>query len=133
MQYKLIIDGTFADLNDYIKAERITMRQNGKIVNTKGNILKKESQEYIIWYIRKQLKGLTISKLVFLDYMYYEPNTKRDKDNVSGFFHKVFQDSLVLAGTLSNDGWKNIKGFKDDFDVDKNRPRIEVTIVEVGD
>jgi len=37
----------------------------------------------------------------------------------------------VLVGILDNDGWKNIKGFTDDFAVDKGSPRIEVVIVEV--
>lgn len=130
MQYKLIIPGTLPNLNDYLKAERQTIRVGGKFT-TKGNEMKQESQTYIIWHIRKQLKGVHIDKPVRLQYMIFEPNQKRDLDNVSAFIHKTVQDSLVLAGILNNDGWKNIKGFTDDFDVSKDNPRIEVVIVEV--
>lgn len=132
MQYKLIIPGTLPNLNDYLKAERQTFRKNGSFT-TKGNEMKHDTQEYIIWHIRKQLKGVHIDKPVRLQYMIFEPNQKRDLDNVSAFIHKTVQDSLVLAGVLDNDGWKNIKGFTDDFDVSKENPRIEVVIVEVGD
>lgn len=40
-------------------------------------------------------------------------------------------DALVQAGILENDGWKQIKGMADYFEVDKKYPRIEVRIEEV--
>ena len=132
MQYKLIIPGTLPNLNDYLKAERQTYRAGGKF-STRGNDLKHDTQDLIIYQIRKQLKGVHIEKPVRLQYKFFEPNQKRDLDNVSAMVHKCLQDSLVLAGILDNDGWKNIRGFTDDFDVDKSKPRIEITIVEVGD
>jgi len=130
MQYKLTIPGTLPNLNDYLKAERQTIRAGGKFT-TRGNELKQTSQDYIIYYIRQQLRGVHITKPVRLNYTIFEPNHKRDLDNVSAFIHKTVQDSLVLVGILDNDGWKNIKGFTDDFAVDKGSPRIEVVIVEV--
>lgn len=54
-------------------------------------------------------------------------------DNVSAFGRKVIQDALVVAGKLKNDGWDNIRGFCDDFAIDKEKPRIEVTIYEAGE
>ena len=132
MEYKLIIDGRLPCLNDYLKAERQTYRKGGKFT-TKGNEMKQESQEVIIWRIRQQLRGVHINRQVDLNYHYFEPNKKRDKDNVSAYARKVVQDSLVLAGVLDNDGWKNVHNSSDEFDVDKDMPRIEVTIVEVGD
>lgn len=130
MQYKLIIPGTLPNLNDYLKAERQTFRAGGKFT-TRGNEMKQNSQMLIISYIRKQLKGVHITKPVRLNYLFVEGSQKRDLDNICAFGHKVIQDSLVKAGILDNDGWKNIKGFTDDFDVDKKDPRIEVVIVEV--
>lgn len=132
MQYKLIILGTLPNLNDYLKAERQTYRKNGSFT-TKGNELKKDTQELIIWQIRQQLRGVHINNQIRLNYIFYEPNMKRDLDNISAFSHKVIQDSLVLAEIIDNDGWKNIKGYSDDFYVDKENPRIEVIIIEVGD
>ena len=132
MTYKLTIDGRLADLNDYLKAERQTYR-NGKFFTTKGNELKKDTQEVVIWSIRQQLRGIHITNPIILKYDFYEPNKKRDLDNVSAFAHKTIQDSLVLAGIIDNDGWKHIIGYVDQFYCDKENPRIEVTIVEVGD
>ena len=77
--------------------------------------------------------GIHIEKPVEIKYTYFEPNKKRDLDNISAFAHKVIQDGLVKGGLLANDGWMNIVGFSDDFYVDKENPRIEVTIREVDD
>ena len=63
--------------------------------------------------------------------MWYEPNKRRDLDNISSFGRKVIQDALVNLGVLENDGWQNIRGFNDEFRVSKDEPRIEVHIFEV--
>ena len=42
------------------------------------------------------------------------------------------QDALVKSGVLQGDGWKHIVGFSDEFYIDKENPRIEVEIREVG-
>jgi Holliday junction resolvase RusA-like endonuclease len=132
LQYTLTIDGTLPNLNDYLAAERQTIRRGGRFT-TKGNDLKQTNQEYVIYHIRQQLKAIHITSPVYLKYCFYEPNRKRDKDNISAFAHKVIQDALVKAGVLDNDGWANITGFCDAFNVDKIKPRIEVIIVEEGD
>lgn len=132
VQYKLIIKGTLPNLNDYLQAERQTFRRGGKFT-TKGNELKKSTQEVVIWQIRQQLRGVHITKPVILKYDFYEPNKKRDLDNISAFAHKIIQDSLVLAGIIDNDGWRNIKGYVDQFYCDHENPRIEILLAEVGD
>lgn len=129
MIHKLTIDGRLNNLNDYIQAERQTFRVRGKF-NTKGNIMKHKAQEHIIKCVRRDLKGLQISCPVFLHYHFYEPNEKRDLDNIASFAMKVTQDSLVLAKVIPNDGWRWIKGFSCDFDVDKDNPHIDVEIEE---
>lgn len=122
MTYKLIIDGRLAGLNELIAAER-THRQ-------KGAKLKKEAETLVRWHIRQQLRRANPKTPVMLHYHFYEPNRKRDLDNVAGFAHKIIQDSLVKEGVLANDGWDYVAGFLDLFDVDKKNPRIEVVIVE---
>ena len=37
--------------------------------------------------------------------------------------------ALVKARYLSNDGWKNIRGFEDHFEVDAKNPRVVVEIL----
>ena len=119
---KIVVPGRFASLNDFIDANR---RTHGRW--NAGNSMKQKDQKTICSCIPRGLRF----KRVFIRYMYYEPNTKRDKDNISGYFHKVFQDALVQAGCIPNDGWKVIQGFSDHFDIDTKYPRIEILIEEV--
>lgn len=118
----LTIPGRLEGLNEYIAAMN-SSRQ-------KGNRMKRRRTEEVAWHCRAQLKGWRPKTPVRLSYRYYEPNRKRDKDNVAGFAHKVVQDGLVLARVLKNDGWDDVDGFADDFAVDRKRPRIEITITE---
>ena len=132
MDYDLVLNGTMPNLNDYLHGERIAIRKNGKFT-TKGNAMKQEYQRKVVSAVRSQLRGIHIDKPVKIYYTFYEENRKRDLDNISAFAHKVIQDGLVKGGLLANDGWKNIVGFSDDFFVDKDNPRIEVTIREVDE
>lgn len=122
MEYKLIIPGVLPGLNEYINAERRNKYQAAQI--------KKQIEHLIISLCRTQLNGVKISNPVKIYYTWLEPNRKRDKDNIA-FAKKFIQDGLVKAGVLKNDGWNEIEGFTDEFDVDKNKPRIIVDIEEV--
>ena len=119
---KLIIKGKLPGLNDLREAER-THRQAGAR-------LKRSAEELIRWQIKVQLRG-QFERPVRLNYTFYEPNRKRDKDNISGFAHKVIQDSLVKERILKNDGWEYIDSYTDHFAVDKKNPRIEISIEEI--
>lgn len=131
MEYRFFISGTLPNLNDYLQAERQTIRHKGKFT-TKGNELKQTNQQVVIYAIREQLKGLKIDKPIHITYHFFEPNRKRDLDNISAFAHKVIQDAMVKSGLIANDGWKEIIGFTDVFEVDKENPRIEVILREVS-
>lgn len=122
MKYPLIIKGRLDGLNDYTSANRTNPY--------KGSKMKADNEQIVIYAIREQLKRLHIEKPVRLKFTWYEPNKKRDHDNVSSFGRKVIQDALVKCKVLQNDGWKCVTGFTDDFYCDKNNPRIEVLIVE---
>ncbi len=121
---KVIVEGRFSGMNEVIAANRV-MRGGW----SKGNAIKHEEQEIVCAYIRAA-KIRKLNPPVYLKYTFYEKNKKRDKDNISGWFHKIFQDSLVLCGKLHDDGWDYIKGFSDDFEIDKKNPRVEVEIIE---
>ena len=125
MEYKFTIPGRLDGLNEYTSANRANPYKGGK--------MKRDNESTVIWAIRSQLKDVHINKPVILKYDFYEPNKRRDLDNISSFAMKVIQDSLVKTNVLKNDGWNEILGFTTQFYLDKKNPRIEVTIVEVGD
>ena len=72
---------------------------------------------------------MTITSPVELTFHFFEKDRRRDKDNISGYAHKVIQDSLVKAKVLKNDGWNEIESYKDYFSVDSKRPRVEVMLI----
>ena len=95
-----------------------------------GALMKKYAQKQVEVFIRaaKLPRMRTPIRIV---YTFFEPNRRRDKDNISGFAHKVIQDALVGCGIIEDDGWEQIAGWTDSFALDKDRPRIEVTLIEV--
>ena len=122
---KLTINGRLPGLNEIIDASRANPRL--------GNALKQQAQNAVMWHIKTQMRGVTFSRPIRLHYMFYEPNRRRDKDNIASGAHKVIQDALVKMGVIRGDGWSCIDAFTDDFGVDKQNPRIEVTIEEADD
>ena len=122
MKYTLIIPGVLIGLNEYITAERSNRYQAAAI--------KKQTEHAIEAAIRRQLRGVRIVKPVVMTYTWIEPTRRRDKDNIA-FAKKFVQDALVRSKVIKNDGWKEIAGFFDRFEVDKAHPCVVVEIEEV--
>lgn len=120
MRQTFTVMGRLPGLNEYINACR-----NNKYT---GAAMKKEMQEYVrVEIVRSHLTP--VEGRCRLQYTFFERNRNRDMDNVSGFAHKVVQDALVEAGVLEGDGWKHIAGYTDNFEIDRDCPRIEVTLI----
>ena len=119
---KLTIPGTLPGLNEYTKANRT----NPHI----GNSMKKQAQEQIMWSIKGQIRELMPP--IKISYLWIEKGKRRDLDNIA-FAQKFVQDALVALKALPNDGWGDIGGFTHDFAVDKDKPRVEITIYEKGE
>lgn len=119
---KFTIWGTLPGLNEFIAENRRNYHAGAK--------LKKEAQYLAATAARKGLKKWRASGPVWMLYKWFEPNKKRDKDNIAAGGRKIIQDALVEAGYIRNDGWNEIKGFADEFYIDKCEPRIEVYIEE---
>lgn len=118
----LTIKGRLPGLNDYIAACNSAYAE--------GNRMKRESMDVVMWHILSQLRGVRFTKPVFIMFTYYEPNRRRDHDNVSSYARKAIQDALVKCGTLKDDGWGYVTGHMDFFEVDSKDPRIVVEFIE---
>ena len=121
-EHVLTIPGRLPGLNEYTNA----CRTNPK----KGNLMKREAQEAVMWQILAQMRRCKFTRPVFLLFTFYEQDRRRDKDNVSSFARKVIQDALVKCGTLQDDGWDYVTGALDRFEVDRDNPRIVVEFIE---
>lgn len=121
MNYKFTIKGTLPGLNELIEAERRHRQEGARL---------KKQCEAVVMHAARQLGGAEFEEPVYMVYHWYEKDRRRDKDNICAFGRKVIQDALVKARYLSNDGWKNIRGFEDHFEVDAKNPRVVVEIWE---
>ena len=109
---KLVIRGTLPGLNDYITAERSNKYAGAKM---------KKQCETVVMHHARALGKAGFEKPVHMLYQWYEPNRRRDKDNISSFGRKVIQDALVVR-------YRRLGERSDEFYIDKKNPRIEVKI-----
>ena len=84
-----------------------------------------------MWCIRQQLHGVHIEKPVLIYYHCFEKDNRRDGDNILSCATKFIQDSLTKTKVLQEDNRRCIPHFYHDVSVDKDNPRIEVTITEL--
>jgi Holliday junction resolvase RusA-like endonuclease len=115
---KFTIPGELTDLNTYVDAERANKyaAANIKKINTD-----------LVTYLTKKLTPINIPVEVVITWV--TKNEMKDPDNVA-FAKKFILDGLVKSGVLKNDGRKQIKGFRDKYDTDKDNPRVEVELHE---
>ena len=118
---KVVIRGRLPGLNEYIAAERRNRHLAAK--------MKRDAQFLALIQIKNQVRR-KLKTPIYMCYIWYERDRKRDKSNVSAYGRKVIEDAFVQCGAIPNDGWRDIAGFSDHFRVDKANPRIEIQIIE---
>ena len=116
---KLVIEGELPSLNEIIDAAK----QHYGSYST----MKKANTNAVAWPAKK----LPVYEAVELEVIWYCKNKRKDPDNIAAAVKFIF-DGLVKAGRLKNDGWKQNKGWTNKFKVDKENPRVEIVIKEVG-
>lgn len=114
------IPGRLPGLNEIIDAAK---QGNGKY--QPYALMKEKYTEMIAWIAKK----LPSYEKVALVITWYEPNSRRDPDNIMAG-QKFILDALVQAGVIPNDSQKYIQGILHRFRVDKQNPRVEVEIVD---
>jgi hypothetical protein len=117
----IIIPGELVDLNTYIDAERTNRYSAAKIKKDMTKICE------LLGCRAKQFDGDRAKVII----TWYCKNRMKDPDNIA-FAKKFILDGLVTSGVLEGDGWRQIQGFEDRFEIDKDKPRIEIELQEVG-
>jgi len=119
---RLTIGKKFPSLNDTLR----------KAKRHWANYHKEKSElTYLVKMHCKQQRLRKSRQPVFLQFTWYEPNRKRDMDNVS-FAKKYVLDGMVEAGVLDNDSPRYISGWTERF-LKAPRHGVDVIIVEQGD
>lgn len=116
---KFTIPGEMHTLNEYVAS--ISHNRYA------GGAMKKAETERVFWACR-EYKLTVRTKPVYITFKWYMKNHKKDIDNVA-FAKKFILDGMVQAGVLYNDTQEWVKGFTDEFFVDKDNPRVEVSVV----
>ncbi len=88
---------------------------------------KRRWTDTVVW-LCKEAQLRPVEAPVMLEFFWYAKDRRRDPDNIRSIGSKFVIDGLVKAGVLADDGWRNIVGFKDHFQIDKERPRCLVRI-----
>jgi Holliday junction resolvase RusA-like endonuclease len=88
-----------------------------------GNSIKQQDTNFVA-LICSNPDIVRITKPAKLHFTWFVPDHKKDPDNIA--FKKSIMDGLVKAGVIVNDTQRYIKGFSDDFVLDKENPRIEI-------
>jgi Holliday junction resolvase RusA-like endonuclease len=118
----LIINGTLPSRNDEITANRTHW--------AKGVKQKKEATERVAWEcVRQHLKPMQGKCSIRI--RCYEPDMRRDSDNVQSGAVKPILDGLKLAGIIKDDSRKYVKLTMLPVELDKENPRIEVWIEDI--
>ena len=121
MAEKLVIPGELPGLNEIIA---ISKEHWAKYAEEKHN-----RTEEIAYLAKSQIKGKY--QKVDLAFTWFCKNKKRDKDNIIAG-QKFVLDGLVAAGIIENDGWKQVGNIFHYFKIDRENPRVEILIEEVG-
>ncbi len=121
------ISGRLPSLNEIIRWNRIVGRFGRR--RFYGSVKRREVA-YHIWAYLKKAELAPFAGPVSISVKWIEPNARRDFDNISSGA-KFLLDVLVKNGTIGGDSRKWIPDpVKHEFSVDKQNPRIEVTINE---
>jgi|TARA_R110000787_G_scaffold154708_3_gene268439 Holliday junction resolvase RusA-like endonuclease len=118
---RFTVIGRFPALNDIVAAAKQHWSAYSK---------EKAERTTYVAIMARAAKLTPITGRCMVRCLWYEKDKRRDPDNVRVGI-KFILDGLVQAGILPTDGWKCITGLEDRFYVDKERPRVEIEIVEV--
>jgi Holliday junction resolvase RusA-like endonuclease len=114
--------GRLPGLNEIIAAAK-----RGKGKYQPYAIMKDRYTSEIGWLAKK----LPAYERVDITITWYEPNRRRDPDNVVGGT-KFIMDGLVAGGAIKDDSQRYVNSITHRFEVDKENPRVEIEVQEVS-
>lgn len=118
---ELVIPGQLPALNEIIQASKTHWSQYSKLKKKYSDLIEDITVIHRTPFFRE----------LELDITYYCRDRRKDPDNIAAG-KKFILDGLVAAGVIKDDGWKCVKGFNERWQVDKENPRVEVVLKDVG-
>lgn len=119
------IPGPLPGLNEMIAAAKGCGGRGRRYAATKA----RWTQTCALHALAAGLKPHSLARARFA-FRWVEEHRRRNPDNVAAGGRKLIFDGLVTAKILPNDGWKEIAGWDDTFEVG-DRPGVHVTVEAV--
>ncbi len=121
MRALLVIDGTMRGLNDWRDAIQRSPHA--------GNDMARAAKKRVAALAREQ-RVPRFERPVVVIFDWYEPNKRRDLDNVAGTGQKWVLDGLVAADVLPDDNADHVVGIQHWLHFDALEPGAIVTITD---
>lgn len=123
MNYYFVIQGKLHGMNDIIGIARNNRYGSANAKKQQMDIVSSGAYSF-------GLHKVKIEKKIDVEISFYEPNSRRDPDNIVSGMKFIF-DALVNMGVIKDDSQKYIgKILLSEIMVDKENPRIEVRLIE---
>ncbi|HZK34885.1 MAG TPA: Holliday junction resolvase [Bacillota bacterium] len=116
------IPGRLPGLNEIIEAAK-----QGRGKYQPYAIMKEQYTSDIGWLAKK----LPAYERVDITITWYEPNLRRDPDNITGGGTKFILDGLVAGGAIKDDSQRYVNSIKHIPELDRENPRVEIEVQEV--
>lgn len=113
--------GRLDDLNTYTSANRTNAYKGAK--------MKGDNEKVVKFYAKLDQIQKIEHYPIHIKIKWYEKDKRRDIDNIT-FAVKFINDALVKLDILKDDNQKCINSIEHEVLVDKENPRIEVTLIE---
>ena len=129
LSQSFFVPGPLPGLNDFIawaKKRGVTVGKKGAMWNDYN--AQKRSWEDMIRGVIHTSRLTPVAVPVTISYLWQEPNKRRDYSNIAAG-KKLVEDALVRAGILRGDGWRDITGFTDRFEINRKQPGVRVTLM----
>ena len=130
MEYRVTVKGFDSGLNELLAAQARHYDSRTKRMKV-CNPEKSKNDKLCLKNIWRDMYGVKLHPPITIHYNIFVKDKKHDRMNIISAFDKSFCDALQTAKVLENDGYNDIVKTDWEMHVDKDNPRILVTIKEV--
>ena len=120
MRCVVTVEGRLTSLNEYVRAERASRYKAASVKRAETRRVRDAA-------VAQGAPSFDPSRPVTVTTTFYEPDMRRDADNV-GFARKFVLDGLVAAGVIADDSRRHVPRCPDRVLTDRERPRVEVAV-----
>lgn len=126
---RVFVPMLFPSQNEWLRMAGSTYTPGGR--NQRGSdaqSLKNSMEAKIQLHLR--LGGLQPMECAFFFFTFYELGRQRNKDNIQALALKFFFDAMQKQKLIANDGWKEVVGWDNHFEVTRQEAGMEVRMYD---